>query len=505
MAKDKSSGKEFVISIDQGTTGSRVFCFNKKGQVIASEYREFTQHFPRPGWVEHDAEEIWKGVTVLLKKALKKGKLKAKDCVGIGITNQRETTVVWDRNTGKPIHNAIVWQCRRTAARCEELKKQGHEELVRSRTGLVIDAYFSGTKIEWILNQVSGARDRAAKGELCAGTIDAWLLFKLTDGAAFATDYTNASRTMLYNIEKKEWDSELLAMLNIPTAILPEVKDSRAPYGTTRNVPDFADGVPVLALIGDQQAALFGQLRVNPGEAKNTYGTGCFLLFNTGDEFLISRSGLITTLACNDQGRVCYALEGAVFIGGAVVQWLRDYMQFFNDAAKSEKMAIKAEGADDVVFVPAFVGLGAPHWNQNARGAIFGLSRDTSPASITRAALKSIAMQSYELVTAMEADTGKKMDLLRVDGGATANDFLLQFQADILGTAVERPANVDTTALGSAYLAGLEAGFWQDVNELLQLQSDTTTFQPKMEDDRRQREIRFWKKAVERAKDWAED
>ncbi|MCB1324175.1 MAG: glycerol kinase GlpK [Spirochaetales bacterium] len=495
--------KDFIIAIDQGTTGSRVFCFGKDGAVISSVYREFTQHFPKPGWVEHDAEEIWQGVRDLLGQALEKGGLKASEAAGIGITNQRETAVVWERSTGKPIHRAIVWQCRRTSDRCEELKKQGHEELVRNRTGLVIDAYFSGTKYEWILNQVSGARARAEKGELCAGTIDSWLLFKLT--GEFRSDYTNASRTMLYNIEKKEWDAELTKLLGIAPAALPEVVASSSEFGRTKGVDGLPDGVPVLSMIGDQQAALFGQLRVNPGEAKNTYGTGCFLLFNTGDEFLISRSGLITTLACNARGDVCYALEGAVFIGGAVVQWLRDALKFFPNASESEELARQLDDEpDEIVVVPAFAGLGAPYWDMKARGAIFGISRDTSPARITRAALKSIALQSCDLVRAMEKDTGKKMDLLRADGGAAANRYLLQYQADILDTPVERPANLDTTALGAAYLAGLKAGVWKDVPALLKLQSDRTRVEPKMKAAERDRELRYWHKAVERVRGWVE-
>ncbi len=496
-------GKPFVIAIDQGTTGSRVFCFDAQGKVLSSAYREFTQHFPKPGWVEHDANEIWNGVRDLLKEAIDKGRLNAADAAGIGITNQRETAVIWDRKTGEPIHHAIVWQCRRTAKRCNELKSQGHEDLVRKKTGLVIDAYFSGTKFEWLLNNVDGARARAENGELAAGTIDAWLLFKLT--GKHATDYTNASRTMLYNIETKQWDDELCKIVGVPKGILPEVKASRSQFGTTQGVGTIPDGTPVLALIGDQQAALFGQLRVNPGEAKNTYGTGCFLLFNTGPQFLVSGSGLITTLACDAKGQVCYCLEGAVFIGGAVIQWLRDFMKFFGQAPESEKLVQNlSDEHDEVVFVPAFAGLGAPYWDQDARGAIFGLTRDTDPARITRAALQSIALQSYDLVQAMEKDTGKKMDLLRVDGGATANEYLLQYQADILNTPVERPANVDTTALGSAYLAGLEAGVWGSVDDLRKLQSGTSRFEPKMDDAGRDHEIRYWHKAVARVKNWSE-
>ncbi len=493
---------EFIISIDNGTTGSRVFCFDTSGGVISSAYREFTQHFPKAGWVEHDAEEIWSGIEALMGEALQKGNLDASKALGIGITNQRETTVIWDRATGKPVHNAIVWQCRRTADTCARLKNEGHEEMIRSKTGLVIDAYFSGTKIAWLLDNVDGVRARAQKGELAAGTIDTWLLYKLT--GEHATEYTNASRTLLYNIKEKKWDPELLKLIgNIPESLLPRVEASHAKFGVTKQVSSLPDGIPVLSMVGDQQAATFGQLCVRPGQAKNTYGTGCFLLFNTGDNFLISKSGLLTTLACDEKGDVCYALEGGVFIGGAVVQWLRDFMKFFGTAPETEEMVREIESeADDLVLVPAFVGLGAPHWDMNARGAVFGLTRDTSPARLTRAALKSIALQSLELVRAMESDTGEKMSSLRVDGGATANSYLMQFQADILDSRVERPGNIDTTALGAAYLAGIEAGVWKDADELIKLQSDTTIFEPKMSSEDRDREIKYWMKAVDRVKGW---
>lgn len=494
---------DYILSIDQGTTGSRVFIFNKQGEPVASAYKEFTQHFPKPGWVEHDAEEIWAGVRELITAALKKAGIEGSQVAGIGITNQRETVVIWDRETGKPIHNAIVWQCRRTAGICKALKEKGYEKTVRKKTGLVIDAYFSGTKIQWLLDEVSGAREKAVQGKLAAGTIDTWLLYKLT--GEHKTEYTNASRTMLYNIETKEWDHDLLRLLDVPSEVLPEVLPSRSEFGKTKGIGVLPDGIPVNAMLGDQQAALFGQLCVRPGEAKNTYGTGCFLLFNTGDQFLISKQGLITTLACDKDGNVAYCLEGAVFIAGAVVQWLRDYVQFFTEAPQSEELIanIKDE-EDDIVFVPAFSGLGAPHWDMNARGAIFGLTRDTDPARITRAALKSIAFQSRDLVVAMEKDTGKKMSELRVDGGATANNYLMQFQSDILNSDVIRPANVDTTALGSAYLAGIQAGIWKDADELAKLAKNDTTFSPKMGQDRRNREVHYWNKGVNRVKDWLE-
>ncbi|MBL8019325.1 MAG: glycerol kinase GlpK [Leptospirales bacterium] len=495
--------KDFIISIDQGTTGSRVFCFDTTGKVVSSAYREFTQHFPKPGWVEHDATEIWTGVCSLLAEALSKGGLDARNAAGIAITNQRETTLIWDKKTGEPVHRAIVWQCRRTADYCEELKKKNLADLVRKKTGLVIDAYFSGTKIRWMLENVAGARTRAEKGELMAGTIDTWLLYKLT--GEWKTDYTNASRTLLYNIETKQWDDELCKILNVPRSLLPEVQASRSKFGTTRNVQGLIDGIPVLAIAGDQQAALFGQLCVKPGQAKNTYGTGCFLLFQTGSKYIISKSGLLTTLACDEKGGVSYALEGSVFIGGAVIQWLRDFMKFFASARETEDMIKNIrDDEDDVVFVPAFAGLGAPHWDMQARGAVFGLTRDTDPARMTRAALKSIAFQSHDLVRAMEKDTGEKLPSLRVDGGATANHYLMQFQSDILNVPVERPQNADTTALGVAYLAGMEAGIWKDAEALLKLQENRTFFRPSMSQERRDRELRLWSKGVERVKNWSE-
>ncbi|MCS7205956.1 MAG: glycerol kinase GlpK [Leptospiraceae bacterium] len=495
-------GQKYILSIDHGTTGSRVFCFSEKGEIISSSYREFTQHFPKAGWVEHDPEEIWAGLLYLIQDAINKGDLDSKDAIAIGITNQRETVVLWDKKTQKPIYNAIVWQCRRTAKICEELKEKGYENIVRNKTGLVIDAYFSGTKIQWILDHVEGARDLAKNGRLQMGTMDSWILYKLT--GEHKTDFTNASRTMIFNIKQKEWDEELLEILNIPKNILPEVLPSRANFGTTKNVQVLPDGIPVYAMIGDQQAALFGQLCVHPGEAKNTYGTGCFLLFQTGNDFILSNSGLLTTLACDKDGNPTYALEGAVFIAGAVIQWLRDYMKFFATAKESEELIKDLKDDDEVVFVPAFVGLGAPYWDMKARGAIFGLTRDTSPARITRAALKSIALQTYDLVHAMEKDTGKKLPFLRVDGGATSNQFLLQYQADILNRKVERPKNIDTTAAGSAYLAGIQAGIWKDAEELSEIMKDKTIFEPKMSEVQRKKELHYWHKAVERVKNWSE-
>jgi glycerol kinase len=492
--------KEYIIGIDAGTTGIRTFCFDKKGKVISTAYEEFKQIYPKPGWVEHSPEEIWTKTEKLLSSAIRKGKLRASNAVAIGITNQRETTVVFDRKTGKPIYNAIVWQCRRTSELCNDLKKQGLESEFRNRTGLVLDAYFSGTKIHWILNNVKGAKEKAENGDLIFGTIDTWLLYKLTNGKSHATDHTNASRTLIYNIAEKKWDADLLKILGIPNTMLPEVYPSRHIFGKTQNVKGLTDGIPITSLVGDQQGALFGQLCTEVGEAKNTYGTGCFLLFNTGDEFRISKNGLLTTLACGPEGKTVYALEGSVFIGGAVVQWLRDNMKFFKNSADTQKIAQSLKKEDEVVFVPAFAGLGAPHWDMNARGAIYGLTRDTTPEQITRAALKSIALQSYELVQAMEQDTGVSLKVLKVDGGATFNDYLMQYQADILGKKVIRPENVDTTVMGAAFLAGLETGFFSSVEELKKLTKKYKEYTPKMKEEIRKAEIARWHSAVIKTK-----
>ena len=492
--------REFIIGIDAGTTGIRAFCFDKKGKVISMAYEEFKQIFPKPGWVEHSPLEIWEKTERLIAASIRKGKLKAKDAVAIGITNQRETTVIFDKKTGKPVYNAIVWQCRRTSEYCGELKKQGLESEFRNRTGLVLDAYFSGTKINWILDNVKGVREKAERGDLLFGTIDTWLLYNLSGKRSHATDHTNASRTLIFNIQQKKWDEDLLKILKIPHSLLPEVHSSRASFGKTHGLKSLPDGIPIASLVGDQQGALFGQLCTEVGEAKNTYGTGCFLLFNTGDEFKISNNGLITTLACGPEGRTVYALEGSVFIGGAVIQWLRDNLKFFKQSKDTQKIAQSIKIDDDVVFVPAFAGLGAPHWDMNARGAIYGITRDTTPDQITRAALKAIAFQSLDLVNAMEQDIGKELKVLKVDGGATFNDFLMQFQSDVLGKKVIRPENVDTTVLGAAYLAGLETGFYKSVDELKKLSKKYKEYSPKMKLEQKSKEIHNWNVAVTKTK-----
>ncbi|PJZ55336.1 glycerol kinase GlpK [Leptospira adleri] len=489
---------EYIIGIDAGTTGIRTFCFNKSGNVISSAYSEFAQHYPKPGWVEHDAEEIWTKTEKLILKAIRNGKLKPSDAVAIGITNQRETTVLFDKDTGKPVYNAIVWQCRRTSEICMDLKEKGLEPVFRKKTGLVMDAYFSGTKIKWILDNVKGVKAKAEKGKVLFGTIDTYLLYRLTNGKSHKTDHTNASRTLIYNIEKKEWDRELTQILGIPESILPEAHNSSSLFGRTEKVNGLPDGIPISSLVGDQQGALFGQLCTEPGEAKNTYGTGCFLLFNTGNNFQISKNNLLTTLGCGPEGKTVYCLEGSVFIGGAVVQFLRDNLKFFKESKVSEKLAASVKKEDEVVFVPAFSGLGAPYWDMNARGAILGLTRDTSAEQITRAALKSIALQSYELVEAMENDTGSKLKILKVDGGATGNSWLMQYQADILGKKVIRPANVDTTVLGAAFLAGLERGFFPSVSELKKKLKTSKEFSPQMKAAEREKEIQIWKDGVKR-------
>ncbi len=455
----------YILALDQGTTSSRSLLIDKSGNIVATVQQEFTQHFPQPGWVEHDANEIWKSQLQTAKDVIKKANIKVSDVAAIGITNQRETTVVWDKNTGEPIYNAIVWQDRRTANICEKIKADGNEQLIQDKTGLVVDAYFSGTKIQWILDNVEGARAKATNGDLCFGTIDTWLLWKLTDGKVHATDVSNASRTMLCNIETCQWDGELEKILNVPGNILPQIRSSSEVYGHT-NMLDAKYEIAIAGIAGDQQSALFGQLCLQPGMVKNTYGTGCFMLMNTGTKRIPSKNNLLTTVAWKINGEVNYALEGSVFIGGAVVQWLRDGLGIIKTAADVEELAMKVETTDGVYVVPAFAGLGAPYWNPHARGVITGLTRGTNTSHIARAAVESIAYQTMDLLKAMEADSGISIKELRVDGGATKNNLLMQFQSDMLHTKVIRPTVTETTALGAAYLAGLAIGFWKNTEEL---------------------------------------
>lgn len=494
---------KYILSLDQGTTSSRAIVFDKKGSIVATAQKEFTQIFPQPGWVEHDANEIWSTQLGVATEAVLKAGLTINDIAAIGITNQRETTVVWDRDTHLPICNAIVWQDRRTADYCDKLKKEGHAETIQQKTGLVTDAYFSGTKVKWILDNVEGARDKAQKGELCFGTIDSWLLWKLTNGKVHATDVSNASRTLLYNIHTLQWDQDLLKLFGIPESMLPEVRSSSEVYGHTENILT-ATQVPVSGIAGDQQSALFGQMCTQPGMVKNTYGTGCFMLMNTGTKPVASKNNLLTTIAWKVNGEVQYALEGSVFIGGAVVQWLRDGLKIIQTSADVEALAIKAEDNGGVYFVPAFTGLGAPYWNQHARGIIVGITRGSSDAHIARAAIESIAFQSMDLMNAMEADAGLPIKEVRVDGGATVNNQLMQFQSDILNTQVIRPQVTETTALGAAYLAGLAVGYWNSIDELQQYWQKDRTFTPSMNDEKRNELQKNWKKAVKAAQAWSE-
>lgn len=492
---------KYVLALDQGTTSSRAIVFDHSGNIVASAQKEFRQHFPQPGWVEHDANEIWATQHDVMLAAIAKAKLAPAQIAAIGITNQRETTVLWDRTTGQPLHRAIVWQDRRTAQYCDELKAQGKAPLAQEKTGLVLDAYFSGTKLKWLLDNVPGARAKAQKGELAFGTIDTWLIWKLTGGTVHATDPSNASRTLLFNIHTNAWDDELLALLDVPRSVLPEVHPSSGEFGVAE-----IEGVeiPIAGVAGDQQAALFGQACHSPGMAKNTYGTGCFLLLNTGAQAVASTNNLLTATAWQLAGeRPQYALEGSVFIGGAVVQWLRDGLRAIKTAADVEALAAEVPDSGGVYLVPAFAGLGAPHWDQYARGAMFGLTRGSTIAHIARAALESIAFQSTEVLHAMEKDAGLKLTELRVDGGATANNLLMQIQADLLGVPVVRPKVLETTALGAAYLAGLAQGYWGDTSEIQSNWQMDRTFTPTLSRERAQEMMAGWAKAVERSKGWA--
>ncbi|MBC9933247.1 glycerol kinase GlpK [Chitinophaga qingshengii] len=494
---------KYVMALDQGTTSSRAIIFDKTGAVISVAQKEFTQLFPQPGWVEHDPAEIWSSQIGVATEAMAKVGLEGGNIAAIGITNQRETTIVWDRETGKPVHNAIVWQDRRTAAFCDSLKASGKEEMVRAKTGLVIDAYFSGTKVKWILDNVSGAREKAAQGKLAFGTVDAWLVWNLTHGAVHATDITNASRTMLFNIHTQQWDEELLALLDIPVSMLPEVKESSEVCGLT--APGvFAEQIPISGMAGDQHAALFGQMCTEPGMVKNTYGTGCFMLMNIGTKPIISKNNLLTTVAWKVNGQTHYALEGSIFIAGAIVQWLRDGLGIIRSSSEVEALAAKAAQNDGVYLVPAFAGLGAPYWDQHARGTLVGMTRGTNASHIARAALESIAYQTMDVLKAMEADAGISIQELRVDGGATGNNLLMQFQSDILQAKVVRPGITETTALGAAYLAGLATGYWQNLEEIRSQWQMEKTFAPNLEQTHRDTWISGWHKAVDAARHWAQ-
>ena len=492
----------YILALDQGTSSSRAILFDAAGHNLASAQREFSQIFPQPGWVEHNAEEIWSSQIGTAVEAVARAGIKPAEIAAIGIANQRETTVVWDAETGRPICNAIVWQCRRTADICDRLKAAGWEKAVREKTGLVIDAYFSGPKLQWILDNVPGARDKAASGKLKFGTIDSWLIWKLTGGRVHASDVTNASRTMLFNIHTLQWDEELLAAMDIPSSVLPQVRMSSEVFGTTDKHSFLGAEVPIAGAAGDQQAALFGQACFEPGMAKNTYGTGCFMLMNTGRKAVLSKHGLLTTIAFGIDGKAEYALEGSIFIAGAAIQWLRDGLKLIEASADSEYFAAKVPDAGGVYVVPAFVGLGAPYWNMKARGAIFGLTRGAGKSHLIRATLESLAYQTKDVLTAMEADSGITLQSLKVDGGATINNLLMQFQADILGTTVERPDITETTAMGAAYLAGLATGFWPSRDELKKQWRIDRRFEPSMDALVREKLCRGWSKAVQRSLDW---
>ena len=496
--------EKYVMALDAGTTSNRCILFNEKGEMCSVAQREFTQYFPQPGWVEHDADEIWASMLGVAVESMNKIGATAKDIAAIGITNQRETAIVWDKNTGEPVYHAIVWQCRRTSEYCDFLKTKGLIDKFREKTGLVIDAYFSGTKIKWILEHVAGAREKAEAGELLFGTVETWLIWKLTKGAVHVTDYSNASRTMLFNINTLEWDDEILAELNIPKCMLPEAKPSSCIYGNAD--ASFLGGeIPIAGAAGDQQAALFGQTCFTAGEAKNTYGTGCFLLMNTGEKPVFSKNGLVTTIAWGLDGKVNYALEGSIFVAGASIQWLRDEMRFIDSAADSEYMAKKVKDTNGCYVVPAFTGLGAPHWDQYARGTIVGITRGVNKYHIIRATLESIAYQVNDVLEAMRADSGIELAALKVDGGASANDFLMQTQADIINAPVNRPVCVETTAMGAAYLAGLAVGYWTSKEDVIKNWAVSATFESSIEEEERGKRIKGWNKAVKYAYGWAKE
>ena len=495
---------KYVMALDAGTTSNRAIIFDKRGQIISVAQKEFTQIFPQPGWVEHDANEIWSTMLGVAVEAVMKAGATAKDIAGIGIANQRETTIVWDKNTGEPVCNAIVWQCRRTSKYCDSLKEEGLTDFFREKTGLVIDAYFSATKLRWILENVEGVRERAERGEVLFGTVDTWLIWKLTNGRVHVTDYSNASRTMMFNITELKWDEEILEKLGIPACMLPEVRPSSEIYGET-DARFSGTPIPIAGIAGDQQAALFGQTCFNDGDAKNTYGTGCFLLMNTGNKPVFSKNGLVTTIAWGIDGKVKYALEGSIFIAGAAIQWLRDEMKLIDSAEDSEYMARKVKDTNGCYVVPAFTGLGAPYWNQYARGTIVGMTRGVNKYHIIRATLESIAYSVSDVLSAMESDSGIVLNNLRVDGGASANNFLMQAQADFINTTVVRPVCVETTARGAAYFAGLATGYWRDKNEIKVNVGIDRIFKPEISDLERRARLGGWKKAVGRSFDWAEE
>jgi len=496
--------EKVIMALDQGTTSSRCILYNKKGEIVSQAQKEFAQYYPQAGWVEHDPMEIWSTQLGVAQEALAKVNLTGQNVFAIGITNQRETTVVWDKKTGQPIYNAIVWQCRRTAEDCAQLIRAGHSAMIQQKTGLRPDAYFSGTKLKWILDRIPDARERGKAGEILFGTIETWLIWKLTDGNIHVTDYSNASRTMMFNINTLEWDIELLDLLDIPKQMLPQPMPSSSVYGLT-STRIMGVEIPIAGAAGDQQAALFGQTCFNAHEAKMTYGTGGFMLLNTGAKPVFSTHGLLTTIAWGIDGKVCYALEGSIFIAGAAVQWLRDELQLFDTAEESEKMALSVADSNGIYVVPAFVGLGAPHWDSYARGSIFGLTRGSNKNHLVRATLESIAYQTLDLIDAMSAETGEHLAFLKVDGGACANNFVMQFQADILAKEVIRPKVIETTSLGAAYLAGLATGYWRDRNEVISNNLIDRHFYPDMDDADREKHIKMWHKAIERSKGWEEE
>lgn len=488
---------KYILALDQGTTSSRAIIFDHDGQIVNSAQREFKQYFPQPGWVEHDANEIWGSILAVMADALGTADIKPSQIASIGITNQRETTVVWNKETGKPVYHALVWQSRQTSGICDELNAQGLNQTFRDKTGLLIDAYFSGTKVKWILDNVEGAREQAENGELLFGTIDTWLVWKLSGGKTHITDYTNASRTLMYNIYEQKWDDELLEILTVPKSMLPEVRQSSEVYDNTVPYHFFGFEIPIAGIAGDQQAALFGQTCFEPGEGKNTYGTGCFMLMNTGEKAVSSDHGLLTTIAWGVDGKVEYALEGSIFVAGSAIQWLRDGLRMLKNAKDSEGYSLKVDSTEGVYVVPAFVGLGAPYWDSDVRGAIFGLTRGTEKEHFVRATLESLAYQTRDVLTAMEKDSGIELKTLRVDGGAVSNDFLMQFQSDILGVPVDRPEINETTALGAAYLAGLAVGYWKDKAEIKKQWKLNRQFKPEMKEDDREQRYAGWQKAVE--------